>query len=41
MNAALCGYDIIAANYPFANICLNEEGVGVSMWVFNMMIKIY
>lgn len=41
MKAAICGYDIIAVNYPFAKICLNGEEMGVSMWVFNVMIKIY
>lgn len=41
MKAEICGYDIITLNYFFAKICLNGEEVGVSMWVFNVMIKIY
>lgn len=41
MKVAICDYDIIPANYPLAQICLNGEEVGVSIRLFNMMIKIY
>lgn len=41
MKVTICDYDIITVNYPLAQICLNGEEVGVSIRVFNMMIKIY
>jgi hypothetical protein len=41
MKAVTCGYDTVTVNWLVVQTCLSGEEVGVSIWVLNMMIKIY